>query len=124
MIVDVFKAKGFHTYQQYFHFAPTGKITISANNAQFDDGIVKANMHFVTPNAKIKRKTLIYSSNYNAICKNDCIKSSFSALGNTSAITVIYGNTAENFVPYDVSFEQIKTARSERHCLFPRHRAL
>lgn len=114
VIVDVFKAKGFHTYQQYFHFAPTGKITISANNAQFDDGIVKANMHFVTPNAKIKKENSIYSSNYNAICKNDCIKSSFFALGNTSAITVIYGNTAENFVPYDVSFEQIKTARSEK----------
>lgn len=114
VIVDVFKAKGFHTYQQYFHFAPTGKTTISAKNAQFDDGIVKANMHFVTPNAKIKKENSIYSSNYNAICKNDCIKSSFFALGNTSAITVIYGNTAKNFVPYDVSFEQIKTARSEK----------
>ena len=75
---------------------------------------MKANIHFVTPNAKIKKENSIYSSNYNAICKNDCIKSSFFALGNTSAITVIYGNTAKNFVPYDVSFEQIKTARSEK----------
>lgn len=112
VIIDTFKAKFRHTYQQYFHFAPTGKASINGNAAEFDDGFVKAKMHFVTPNVKIKKEESIYSSNYNAICDNDCVKAGFSAFGSCSAVTVIYGNSAENFKPYNVSFEQIKTARS------------
>ena len=67
VIIDTFKAKHLHTYQQYFHFAPTGKAIINGNTAEFDDGIIKANLHFLTPKVKIKKEESIYSSNYNAV---------------------------------------------------------
>lgn len=35
VIIDTFKAKFRHTYQQYFHFAPTGKVTLNDNTAEF-----------------------------------------------------------------------------------------
>lgn len=114
IIIDVFKAKGFHTYQQYFHFAPTGKSSICGKKAEFYDGPVKTVMHFLTPNAKVKKEKSIYSSNYNAVCDNDCVKTSFSAIGNNCAITVIYGNDKEKFEKFGVSLVKAKGARSEK----------
>lgn len=114
IIIDGFKTKFFHTYQQYFHFAPTGKVNICGNKAEFDDGTVKTVMHFLTPNAKVIKDKSIYSSNYNAVCDNDCVKSSFSAVGDNCAITVIYGNNKEAFELFDVSLVKAKAARSEK----------
>lgn len=114
IIIDVFKAKLFHTYQQYFHFAPTGKVNICGEKAEFDDGFVKTVLHFLTPNAKIRKEESVYSSNYNAVCENDCVKSSFSAFGSNCAITVIYGNTKEAFQPFDISLVKAKAVRSEK----------
>lgn len=114
MIIDVFKAKGFHTYQQYFHFAPTGSVNICSKKAVFDDGTVKSELYFITPNAKISKEKSSYSSNYNAVCDNDCVKSSFSAVGNNCAVTVIYGNKKEAFEPFNVSLVRVKAARSEK----------
>lgn len=118
IIIDVFKAKFFHTYQQYFHFAPTGKVNICGKKAEFDDGKVKAELHFLTPNAKITKEKSIYSSNYNAVCDNDCVKTNFSAFGNNYAVTVICGNDKENFTPYDVSLVRAKASRSEKMLLY------
>ena len=114
IIIDVFKTKFFHTYQQYFHFAPTGKVNICGKKAKFDDGSVKVELHFLTPNAKVIKDKSIYSSNYNAVCDNDCVKSSFSAFGDNCAITVIYGNKKEAFEPFGVSLVKAKAARSEK----------
>lgn len=114
IIIDVFKAKFFHTYQQYFHFAPTGKVNICGKKAEFDDGFVKTVMHFLTPNAKVTKEKSVYSSNYNAICANDCVKSSFFAGGSNCAVTVIYGNAKEEFQPFDISLVEAKTARNEK----------
>lgn len=122
IIIDVFKAKFFHTYQQYFHFAPTGKVNIYGKKAEFDDGTVKAELHFLTPNAKITKEKSIYSSNYNAVCENDCVKSGFSAFGDNCAITVIYGNAKEEFIPFDISLVAAKAARSEK--ILPYKKAL
>lgn len=114
IIIDAFKTKFFHTYQQYFHFAPTGKVNICGNKAEFDDGTVKTVMHFLTPNAKVIKDKSIYSSNYNAVCDNDCVKSSFSSIGSNCAITVIYGNKTDEFKPFDISLVRAKAARSEK----------
>lgn len=114
IIMDAFRAKGIHTYQQYFHFAPTGKADICGKKAEFDDGAVKAELHFLTPNAKLTKEKSIYSSNYNAVCDNDCVKSSFFAVGSNCAITVIYGNTKEAFKPFDISLVEAKAVRSEK----------
>lgn len=114
IIVDAFKAKGFHTYQQYFHFAPTGNVNICDKKAEFDDGSVKTVIHFLTPNSKLTKEKSIYSSNYNAVCDNDCVKSSFSAVGDNCAVTVIYGNKKEAFEPFDISLVRAKAARSEK----------
>ncbi len=114
IIIDAFKAKFFHTYQQYFHFAPTGKVNICGKKAEFDDDTVKAELHFLTPNAKVTKEKSLYSSNYNAVCENDCVKSSFSAVGGNCAITVIYGNHKEAFEPFDISLVTAKAARSEK----------
>lgn len=122
IIIDVFKAKFFHTYQQYFHFAPTGKVNICGKKAEFDDGTVKAELHFLTPNAKVSKEKSIYSSNYNAVCENGCVKSSFFAVGSNCAVTVIYGNTKEAFQPFDISLVAAKAARSEK--ILPYKKAL
>lgn len=114
IIIDAFRVKGIHSYQQYFHFAPTGKVNICGKKSEFDDGKVKAELHFLTPNAKITKEKSIYSSNYNAVCENDCVKSSFFAVGSNCAVTVIYGDAKEKFAQFDVSLTQAKAARSER----------
>ena len=112
VVIDVFKAKFFHTYQQYFHFAPTGKITINGNAAEFDDGVIKAAIHFTNPDVSLKKEESVYSSNYNAICDNDCVKANFSAFDDICAVTVIYGNQADKFKPFEVSLVQAKAGRS------------
>lgn len=122
IIIDVFKAKGFHTYQQFFHFAPTGNVKICGAKAKFDDGTVKSELHFLTPNAKISKEKSIYSSNYNAVCDNDCVKSSFSSIGSNCVITVIYGNKTDEFKPFDVFLVKAKAARSEK--ILPYKKAL
>lgn len=118
IIIDAFRVRGIHSYQQYFHFAPTGKVNICGKKAEFDDGKVKAELHFLTPNAKITKEKSIYSSNYNAVCDNDCVKTNFSAFGNNYAVTVIYGNDKGNFTPYDVSLVRAKASRSEKMLLY------
>lgn len=122
IILDVFKAKGFHKYQQFFHFAPTGKVKICGPKAEFDDGAVKSELHFLTPNAKLAKEKSVYSSNYNAVCDNACVKSGFSAVGSICAITVIYGNKKEAFEPFDISLVKAKAARSEK--MLPYKKAL
>lgn len=118
IIIDAFRVRGIHSYQQYFHFAPTGKVNICGKKAEFDDGKVKAVLNFLTPNAKITKEKSVYSSNYNAVCDNDCVKTNFSAFGNNYAVTVIYGDDKENFTPYDVSLVRAKAARSEKTLLY------
>lgn len=118
IIIDAFRVRGIHSYQQYFHFAPTGKVNICGKKTEFDDGKVKAELHFLTPNAKITKEKSIYSSNYNAVCDNGCVKTNFSAFGNNYAVTVIYGNDKGNFTPYDVSLVRAKASRSEKMLLY------
>lgn len=118
IIIDAFRVRGIHSYQQYFHFAPTGKVNICGKKAEFDDGKVKAELNFLTPNAKITKEKSVYSSNYNAVCDNDCVKTNFSAFGNNYAVTVIYGNDKGNFTPYDVSLVRAKASRSEKMVLY------
>ncbi|MGN0570551.1 MAG: heparinase II/III family protein [Candidatus Fimenecus sp.] len=114
VVIDTFQARFFHTYQQYFHFAPTGKVHLDGEIAEFDDGVVNARLHFLTPNIKIKKEPSIYSSNYNAVCENDAVKASFSAFGRTAAVTVIYGNQSEDFQSFLVSRVAVQAARSKK----------
>lgn len=114
VITDTFKARFYHTYQQYFHFAPSSSLTVSGKTAEFDDGCVKAKFHFLTPDIKIKKEKSFFSPNYNAVCDNDCIKTSFSAVGNCSAVTVIYGNKSEEFKPFTVSFVRANDVQYKR----------
>lgn len=113
IVIDVFRANDSHAYQQYFHFAPSGKAILNGNTADFDDGVVKAKLHFLTPDIKTEKTESLYSPHYNTVCTNDCIKTSFSAVGNTCAITVICGDKSESFQPFEVSLVQAKAARSE-----------
>lgn len=112
IIIDTFKTKFFHTYQQYFHFAPTGKVKLEGTAAEFNDGVIKAKIHFLTPNVNLKDEDSVYSTNYNAVCANDCVKASFSAFGSTCAVTVIYGNQADKFKSFEVSLVHAKAERS------------
>lgn len=114
IVIDSFKSKFFHTYQQYFHFAPAGKVSICGEKAEFDDGYVRAELHFLTPNIKLTREKSIYSSNYNAVCENDSLKAGFCSFGNACAVTVIYGEKAENFKPFEVSLVKAKDVNSKK----------
>lgn len=102
IIIDRFKSRLFHTYQQYFHFSPSSSVKINNNCAEFNDETACAKMHFFSPNIKLKKEDSLYSSNYNAICSNPAIKTSFKSFGTTCAITVIYGNKKEDFKPFTV----------------------
>lgn len=116
IVLDFAKTALFHTYQQYFHFAPTGNVCLYADRAEFDDGEIKAALHFVSPRRKLTKMETIYSPNYNAICKNETVKASFGGFGSTCAVTVIYGKEKEHFKLFSVSPVPAKKA-SNGHTL-------
>lgn len=108
IVLDRVDMKLYHTFRQYFHFAPQSEIKINNNIVSFDNGNVKANMHFVSNGIHISPMKSVYSANYNALCENPAIETKLKSFGNCTAVTVIYGNSKDEFSNYEVSRQDVK----------------
>ena len=108
IVLDNFKCHCKNTYHQFFHFAPCSEVTFKDNVAAFTDGDVKANLHLVSEGVEASKMNSIYSCNYNSECSNPAFSTTFDGDSNRTAITVIYGDVNEKFVPFEVQHEKIK----------------
>ena len=95
VLLDSFFAKGYKRYRQYFHFAPNGCIHLMDNTVCYKDAVGKVYLHILNAKAKLKAQDSLYSSNYNAVCKNDAIELAFSGRGLVSSAAVLVKNEDE-----------------------------
>lgn len=96
IIVDEFYANSYHKYNQYFHFNNKGKVILE------DDGKItyssdknKVEMYFASKGLTKEIISSKYSKHYNEFEPNEAVKTSFSADGFGSIITVISTNEAD-----------------------------
>lgn len=78
LILDCFRSRVPHRYEQYFHFAPGGHVTLSGNTATFTDGAVTAKMHFFAKGLSVQKIPSEYSPCYNSKTPNDALRTRFS----------------------------------------------
>lgn len=102
LIFDSFRSRLPHRYEQYFHFSPGGKVTLSGNIATFTDGTVTAKMHFFAKGLNVRKIPSEYSPCYNSKVPNDALCTRFSGHGNVQAVTVICGGAPESFSCFEV----------------------
>lgn len=97
IIIDEFKARGRHKYNQYFNFSPEGNLQKENNRYEFTNDNSKAIFEFLTENMSSEIFVGMFSEHYNK--KENCtgLKTSFKGSGNTVAITVIVSNNNEKY---------------------------
>ena len=114
LILDCFRSRVPHRYEQYFHFAPGGHVTLSGNTATFTDGAVTAKMHFFAKGLSVQKIPSEYSPCYNSKTPNDALRTRFSGGRDAQAITVIYGGETEPFGAFDVRSADVTEVDSGR----------
>lgn len=91
VMVDECYGKDAHTYQEYFHFNETGKVSIEGNTAFYQGDKAVARFTFLSDDTQLELGKSRVSRNYNEAIENDCLKVSRKGGGQTNLITVIQG---------------------------------
>ncbi len=102
LIFDTFRSRIRHRYEQYFHFSPDGRVALSGNTATYTDGAVTAKAHFFARGLTARKIPSEYSPCYNSKVPNDAVQTRFWGLGNTHAVTAIYGGQTDRFREFSV----------------------
>lgn len=102
VVLDAFRSRTAHRYEQYFHFCPNGHVTLKGNTAAYEDSVVKAKVHFFARGLKAVKIPSEYSPCYNSKVPNDAVWTQFRGVGDANAITVLYGGRVKDFQDYQI----------------------
>lgn len=102
IIIDGFRTSFPHSYQQYFHFNPDSKVSISGNEVSYVGKKATATVCMLTSGLRMKKIFSEISPHYNYKVKNPAVKTSFRGMSNRFGLTVIYGNSNEYYSDYKV----------------------
>lgn len=102
IIIDGFRTSFPHSYQQYFHFNPDGKVSICGNEVLYAGKKATAKVCMLTAGLRMKTIFSEFSPHYNYKVKNTAVKTTFRGLTNRFGLTVIYGDSNENYSEYNV----------------------
>lgn len=103
LIIDEFETKGSHTYNQYFNFAPNGKLEINSDTIKYFANNSTAYIKTFAKNIKLEKTSGLYSDHYNEIEDIDTVKTTFNGKGKTVAITVLIANKNEKYKKISVN---------------------
>lgn len=117
ILIDGFRASFPHSYQQYFHFNPDGKVSISGNEVLYIGKKATAKVCMLTPGLRLKNISSEISPHYNYKIKNSAVKTTFRGLANRFGLTVIYGDSNENFSEYNI--ERVPAVFALRNVTLP-----
>ncbi len=92
VIVDDISARGMHRYKQHFNFAPGGRLTLKNLEAVYINRESSIVLIPLKKGIKLRQNTGMYSDHYNAVETIDRAECSFTAFGETRAVTVIAAN--------------------------------
>ena len=109
LINDEFYAQGGHTYRQYFHCSPDGKVDVEENRAVFSGKNTEAFFTFLTDGVKLECGQGTYSTHYNQSGENPQICAILEKEGFASMITVINGGPKGEAQPACVRFLNVES---------------
>lgn len=98
VIADTFKAKGNHTYNQYFHFGK-GELTVKKSQALFTGKQAKATLYSLSQ-VHMAKTSMLSSETYNHLEKLDVLTTEKENTGNTTLITVLVLEDQNNPMPH------------------------
>nr|WP_307992572.1 alginate lyase family protein [uncultured Niameybacter sp.] len=101
VIIDSFIGQGEHTYDQLFHFNNEGKVSTKGQTITYHGDKVKCTLSCMTPNAKLTKYDSLLSKKYNELENNEAAKFSLTHTGDTSIITVIHTQPANQPIHFD-----------------------
>lgn len=89
VVCDSFYGGGSHSYEQYFHFSGKGHVAVSPGSATYSGQNTTAKFFFLSPGIHTEQQESTYSTTYNQMKKNACLRNTWQASGFTSLITVV-----------------------------------
>ena len=112
VINDEFYAQGNHTYRQFFHFAPNGRVETGENQASFSGKNTDAYFTFLTDGVKLETGEGTWSAHYNQSGVNAQVCAVLEKEGFASMITVINGGEKGKVQP-----ARVQPLKTESHSL-------
>lgn len=119
LIIDEFDTKGRHTYNQFFNFAPNGKVEINGNSIKYFAKNSMAYIKSFANNIKLENTVGLYSDHYNEIENINTVKTTFKGKGKAVAITVLIANNNEKYKNISVDRCDVFSDKAKRYLELP-----